>query len=143
MTSKRGKKNFYKGLLSPLPPSSRDTHTHTHTHTIQITSLITVCSMQVEELKAQDDTQGKVIVIKYWHDYYTDSVDLLYKADLLSSSTEYWKLWYRTWMDLRYCIHILHINSGNSSLSLSLSLPTAEALCLLQDSLRCSQAHHS
>ena len=79
--------------------------------------------MQVEKLKAQDDTQGKVIVIRnIGMIINVDTVELLYKVDLSSSSTEYRKLWYRTWMNLRYCIHILHINLGNFILSLSLQL---------------------
>ena len=42
----------------------------------------------------------------------------------MSSSTEYQKLWYPTWMDLRYCIHIIIGNVLNTyQLSFSLSLP--------------------
>ena len=57
---------------------------------------------QVEELEALDDIQGKVINSDDVIIGNNKDITFAPKVDLSSPSTEYQKLWYQTWMDLRY-----------------------------------------
>ena len=116
------------------------------------TVLIMNCYMQVEELKALDDTLGKVIMsLNFvgnnhwsWQWLFCRWIYRRQAQNTRNCGTKFRWIWGICFAPLG------NMNAPQLFISPSPPLPdptslltTAQTLCLLQDSLCCSQAHHS